>query len=123
MSEADYSGVATWEIAQLIEETSTEEPLVLAMRSGIGQRWIYRILYREVPWTNLDIADKVCMALGANVSKDLTVIPAGYANSARKMAEDEFFAKEVEATPSEIIKRAQEYKFLRWLMLECGRFA
>ena len=117
MGEADYSGVASWELAQLIEDHHFGSYQLLALHAGVDARWIYRVLYKEVPWINLSIADAICMALGCHISKDLTVIPSAHNNAARKMAVDEFWAKEIDATPEQVEQRAQELKMLRQIML------
>ena len=114
MSEADYTGVPTSELAELMRIRRVTSYKEFAAVHGFEERTIARIMYKESPWTNLDMADRICIALGhPGFLHNLTIIPSGYPHAARKMAEDEFWAKEIDATPAMIEKRAKELRALR----------
>lgn len=110
----DYTGVPTAQLSKLMRDRGINHPEEWSSIHGFPKRTIARIYYCESQWTNLDMADRICLALGrASFLQLLTVIPAGYGNSARKMAEDEFYAKEIEPTPTQLEKRAKELRTLR----------
>lgn len=90
---ADYSGVATRDLAALIRKHVPEgnrETWAALHFSGIkdGMREIRKILAEERPWKGIIWSDRIHQALGL-LWMEIPIIPSSRANAAKKMAIDE----------------------------------
>lgn len=116
--EVDYTGCSALDLLELMRMYSLDS---LDMKSreafcdmaGIKVRDFNRVIYGEVEFVGLNTADKICLGMGLEITDYLDVIPSGYKNSAKRMAEDEFWARGIEPSPSELDERVLELKALR----------
>lgn len=108
MADRDYTGVSTRDLAKAIN-ASVKNVDTWAIANGLDTRVVYRIRDEEYQFTGLGIADRVCVALGKNVSLIMPVIPAHGRRAAARMAEDEAYvhghdADWVKARTDELVK-------------------
>lgn len=115
----DYSGVATRDLANLIRKHVPEgQRESWAVLNSLDMRVIRCVLAEDQQWSSLLRADEICCALGLRIDTELTVIPGGRANAARKMATDELevafeFGFIPTITADDIEKRVVELEALR----------
>ena len=116
----DYSGFATREFAEMFNRYLTVPLTTFADQIGMDIRDLKRIVgdSPKHDFVGLKTADRLMMGLGMNITEvvrrgEVTVIPGSSSNDALKMAEDEFWVRQVEADHRRINERADELRFLR----------
>lgn len=121
--EVDYSGCSASDLLELMAGQGLDSTIGMDRREafcdfvGIQVRVFNRVVYREVDFVGLNTADKICLGMGLEISDCLEIIPAGYANSAMRMAEDEFWARDIKPSTAQLKLRAKELRDLREAVL------
>lgn len=107
----DYSGVPTRELAAVYKRYADCDHRTFAERIGMDERDFKKVVVTQnYSFTGLGVADEIVNGLGLNLSAliatgELTVVPARESrNAAKRMVEDEFWAKGLEAPNAEDVK-------------------
>lgn len=122
----DYTGVAVWQLANVfnrlhkgnIERTAERIP-----PRGMDSRDLKKIImYQETRFAGLHTADRILLGIDENITAlsqagEIVIIPAPNRYAPYKMAEDEFWALDLEPTEEEFEARARELAALRDVML------
>ncbi len=122
--ERDYTGFATWEVGQCFRAHLDGRSLDEVARSiPMDHRDLRRVVEKApYPFIGTNTVDLIFLALGLSLGDltnagELTPIPNKAKADPYRMAEDEFFCREYDATEEEIETRAQELVQLRATVL------